>query len=196
MSKFFAFLSRMKYIERWSLMRLTERENIAEHSLLVAWTAHALAVIENKFFGGNFDACRIGMMGAYHETGEVITGDMPSPIKYFSPEIASAYKKVEKKAENRILATLPADLVDDFRALIQPDKEEKKIVKYADRICALIKCEEELTCNNGEFTKARDTIEKELRDYKRASVDYFLDTFVSAFRLTLDDITIENNEEN
>ena len=190
MSKFFAFLSRMKYIERWSLMRLTERENIAEHSLLVAWTAHALAVIENKFYGGNYDACRIGMIGAYHETSEVITGDMPSPIKYFTPEIATAYKKVEKVAENKILQTLPPDLIDEFRCLVQPSKDEKKLVKYADRICALIKCEEELSCGNAEFSKARETIENELRAHDNPSINYFLDTFVSAFRLTLDDITI------
>ena len=180
----------MKYIERWSLMRLTERENIAEHSLLVAWTAHALAVIENKFFGGNFDACRLGMIGAYHETSEVITGDMPSPIKYFTPEIATAYKKVERTAEDKILETLPVELIEEFRLLVQPSKEEKKIVKYADRICALIKCEEELTSGNAEFSRARDVIESELRGHNNCAINYFLDTFVSAFRLTLDDITL------
>ena len=127
-SRFFAFLSRMKYIDRWGLMRSTIKENVAEHSLQVAWVAHALAVIENKFFGGRHDVCRIGMIGAYHETGEVITGDMPTPIKYFSPEINSAYKKVERIAEKRILATLPKELYEDFASLVQPSEEEKRIV--------------------------------------------------------------------
>ena len=188
-SRFFAFLSRMKYIGRWGLMRLTTPENIAEHSLQVAWVAHALAVIENKLFGGNYDACKIGMMGAYHETSEVITGDLPTPIKYFSPEMKTAYKKVEKVAEKRILETLPVEIADEFVFLVQPNGDEKKLVKYADRLTAYIKCIEEIKCNNAEFASAKETIEKELRGYKSKSVDYFMDTFIEAFRLTLDEIS-------
>ena len=123
-------------------MRSTTEENIAEHSLQVAWVAHALATIENKLFGGDYDACRIGMIGAYHETGEIITGDLPTPIKYFSPEINVAYKKVEKVAEKRIIATLPKELKEDFAPLIQPTEKEKTLVKYADKLPALIKCVE------------------------------------------------------
>ena len=185
-SRFFAFLSRMKYIDRWGLMRLTIKENVAEHSLQVAWVAHALAVIENKFFGGRYDVCRIGMIGAYHETGEVITGDMPTPIKYFSPEINSAYKKVERIAEKRILATLPKELYEDFASLVQPSEEEKRIVKYADKLTAYIKCVEETTCNNSEFSEALRSTERELRGFNSPAVDYFMDSFVEAYKLTLD----------
>ncbi|MFR1566147.1 MAG: 5'-deoxynucleotidase [Christensenellales bacterium] len=185
-SRFFAFLSRMKYIDRWGLMRSTIKENVAEHSLQVAWVAHALAVIENKFFGGRHDVCRIGMIGAYHETGEVITGDMPTPIKYFSPEINSAYKKVERIAEKRILSTLPKELYEDFASLVQPSEEEKRIVKYADKLTAYIKCVEETTCNNSEFSEALRSTERELRGFNSSAVDYFMDSFVEAYKLTLD----------
>lgn len=188
-SKFFAFLSRMKYIGRWGLMRSTVRENIAEHSLEVAWVAHALAVIENKYYGGSFDPYKVGMAGAYHETGEVITGDLPTPIKYFSPEIASAYKKVEKNAEDRILATLPPELTEDFVCLVRPTDEERKLVKCADKLTAYIKCEEEISAGNTEFTRAAASIYNELCGYEYKSVSYFLETFMPAFRLTLDELS-------
>ncbi len=192
-SRFFGFLSRMKYIDRWGLMRSTIKENVAEHSLQVAWVAHALAVIENKFFGGRHDVCRIGMIGAYHETGEVITGDMPTPIKYFSPEISTAYKKVERIAEKRILATLPEELYEDFAPLVQPSEEEKRIVKYADKLTAYIKCVEETTCNNSEFSEALRSTESELRGFKSPAVDYFMDEFVGAYKLTLDGLADDIN---
>lgn len=182
-------MSRMKYIRRWGLMHSTTDENVAEHSLQVAWVAHALAVIENKLFGGNYNAERIGMIAAYHETGEVITGDLPTPIKYFSPEINTAYKKVERIAEKRILSTLPDELKDEFAGLVQPTKEEEQLVKYADKITAFVKCVEELKVNNTEFERAHRTIGNELRAYGSASVNYFLDTFVEAYRLSLDELT-------
>lgn len=189
-SRFFAFLSRMKYIDRWGLMRCTEKENVAEHSLFATWVAHALAVIENKYYGGSFDAYKIGMIAAYHETGEVITGDMPTPIKYFSPEISSAYKTVEKVAEDRILSTLPGELYDDFAVLIRPTAEEKRLVKCADKLTAYIKCVEELAFGNGEFKKASESIYRELNSYGAKSVDYFLETFVEAYKLSLDELSV------
>ena len=188
-SGFFALMSRMKYIRRWGLMRSTTEENIAEHSLQVAWVAHALATIENKLFGGDYDACRIGMIGAYHETGEIITGDLPTPIKYFSPEINVAYKKVEKVAEKRIIATLPKELKEDFAPLIQPTEKEKTLVKYADKLTALIKCVEELQSNNNEFKSAHSSLEAELKAYDSPSVDYFMEHFIGAYKLTLDELT-------
>ncbi len=193
-SGFFALMSRMKYIRRWGLMRSTTEENIAEHSLQVAWVAHALAIIENKFFGGDYDACRIGMIGAYHETGEIITGDLPTPIKYFSPEINAAYKKVEKVAEKRIIATLPEELKEEFSPLIQPTEKEKKLVKYADKLTAYIKCVEEVQGNNNEFKSAHTAMERELKGYNSPSVNYFMETFIGAYRLTLDELT-ENEGE-
>ena len=188
-SKFFAFMSRMRFIDRWSLMRNTFRENNAEHSLMTAFIAHGLAVIENEKFGGSFDACKIGMIGAYHEASEVITGDMPTPIKYFSPEMRDAYKSVESVARETILSTLPDEFRGDYDEVINATPEEYRLVKYADKLTAYIKCVEETANGNSEFKKAAKSIEKELRAYKSKSVDYFLDTFVPPFALTLDDLS-------
>lgn len=188
-SKFFAFMSRMRFIDRWSLMRNTFRENNAEHSLMTAFIAHGLAVIENEKFGGSFDACKIGMIGAYHEASEVITGDMPTPIKYFSPEMRDAYKSVESVARETILSTLPEEFRGEYDGIINATTEEYRLVKYADKLTAYIKCVEETANGNSEFKKAAKSIEKELRAYKSKSVDYFLDTFVPPFALTLDDLS-------
>ena len=188
-SKFFAFMSRMRFIDRWSLMRNTFRENNAEHSLMTAFIAHGLAVIENEKFGGSFDACKIGMIGAYHEASEVITGDMPTPIKYFSPEMRDAYKSVESVARETILSTLPEEFRGEYDGVINATQEEYRHVKYADKLTAYIKCVEETANGNSEFKKAAKSIEKELRAYKSKSVDYFLDTFVPPFALTLDDLS-------
>lgn len=188
-SKFFAFMSRMRFIDRWSLMRNTFRENNAEHSLMTAFIAHGLAVIENEKFGGSFDACKIGMIGAYHEASEVITGDMPTPIKYFSPEMCDAYKSVESVARETILSTLPEEFRGEYDGIINATPEEYRLVKYADKLTAYIKCVEETANGNSEFKKAAKSIEKELRAYKSKSVDYFLDTFVPPFALTLDDLS-------
>ena len=188
-SKFFAFMARMRFIDRWSLMRNTFRENNAEHSLMTAFIAHGLAVIENEKFGGSFDACKIGMIGAYHEASEVITGDMPTPIKYFSPEMRDAYKSVESVARETILSTLPEEFRGEYDGIINATPEEYRLVKYADKLTAYIKCVEETANGNSEFKKAAKSIEKELRAYKSKSVDYFLDTFVPPFALTLDDLS-------
>lgn len=188
-SKFFAFMSRMRFIDRWSLMRNTFRENNAEHSLMTAFIAHGLAVIENEKFDGSFDACKIGMIGAYHEASELITGDMPTPIKYFSPEMRDAYKSVESVARETILSTLPEEFRGEYDGIINATPEEYRLVKYADKLTAYIKCVEETANGNSEFKKAAKSIEKELRAYKSKSVDYFLDTFVPPFALTLDDLS-------
>ena len=182
-------MSRMRFIDRWSLMRNTFRENNAEHSLMTAFIAHGLAVIENEKFGGSFDACKIGMIGAYHEASEVITGDMPTPIKYFSPEMRDAYKSVESVARETILSTLPEEFRGEYDGIINATPEEYRLVKYADKLTAYIKCVGETANGNSEFKKAAKSIEKELRAYKSKSVDYFLDTFVPPFALTLDDLS-------
>ncbi len=187
-SKFFAFMARMKYINRWGLMRNTYTENIAEHSLVVSLIAHCLAVMENKLNGGSFNPDRIGMIAAYHETGEIITGDLPTPIKYYSPELRANYKAVEEEATGKILATLPDYLRDEITALVIPTKEEERIVKYADKLAAYIKCIEETACGNNEFVQAQKTIHKALEDYRSPSVNEFLKTFVPAFTLSLDDL--------
>ena len=190
MSKFFAFLNRMKYIKRWSLMRSVREENIMEHSQQVAVIAHALAVINNKIYGGNIDKNKVVLLAQYHEVGEVITGDLPTPIKYFNPEIKSAYKDLENKASERLLDMLPEEIKEEYRQYVMPDtcSQEYALVKYADRLSAYLKCVEEVKAGNSEFKKAKTTIGNELKNCNSKEVHYFLKEFVPAFELTLDEL--------
>ena len=190
MFKFFAYLNRMKYIKRWSLMRSVREENIMEHSQQVAVIAHALALIGNKMFGGSFDVEKTVLLAQYHEVGEVITGDLPTPIKYFNPEIKTAYKDLEKTACRRILGMLPETLKDEYAEYIVPDdaSAEYKLVKYADRLSAYLKCIEELNAGNSEFKKAKKTIEKELTNSGSREVEYYMKEFVPAYSLSLDEL--------
>ena len=187
-SKFFAFMSRMKYINRWSLMRNTVVENIAEHSLNVCMIAHCLALIENKLYGGSYNEYKIGMIGAYHETSEVITGDLPTPIKYFSKEMRDSYKAIEKTANDTIIATLPEEFIPDFEPIINADAEEYKLVKCADKLTAYIKCIEETACGNNEFKKAEKILLAEVKELPFKSVKYFLDVFIPAYKDSLDEL--------
>ncbi len=190
MSKFFAFLNRMKYIRRWSLMRSVREENIMEHSLEVSILAHALAVIKNKMFGGNVNIEKVVLLAQYHEVGEVITGDLPTPIKYFNPEIKNAYKDLETLASKKILDTLPDSIKAEYEQYVLPDEnsEEYKIVKGADRLSAYLKCVEELKAGNTEFKKAKRTILSDLKNLKREEIDYYLKEFAPAYELTLDEL--------
>ena len=189
MNNFFAFLSRMKYIERWSLMRSDKRENIMEHSQQVAVIAHALAVIGNTYFGKNYDANRIGMIGAYHETSEVITGDLPTPIKYFNPKIKVAYKELEDIATNKLLDMMPKEMRSTYEDLIlNTTEEEHKLMKCADKLSAYIKCVEELKTGNGEFKKAEATILNDLNSMEVNEVKFFMDNFLEGYKLTLDEL--------
>ena len=190
MYKFFAFLNRMKYIKRWSLMRSVREENIMEHSQQVAVIAHALALIKNKNFGGEVDVSKVVLLAQYHEVGEVITGDLPTPIKYFNPKIKSAYKDLEKDACIRLLNMLPENLKGEYEQYIEPDEnsEEYKIVKCADRLSAYLKCVEEINAGNSEFKKAKTSILKELKGLKRAEVDLFLTEYAPAYELSLDEL--------
>lgn len=190
MSKFFAFLNRMKYIKRWSLMRSIREENIMEHSQQVAVIAHALALINNKIYGGNVDANVVVMLAQYHEVGEVITGDLPTPIKYFNPEIKSAYKDLEQNACERILNMLPQEFQDEYRKYVLPDTDtyEYKLVKCADRLSAYLKCVEETKAGNSEFKKAKTSIGNELKKCGVPEVEYYLKEFAPAFELSLDEL--------
>ena len=161
MSKFFAYISRMKNIRRWGLMRSFREENVQEHSLQVAMFAHALALLENQRYGGQYDAEHIMAIAVYHETSEVITGDLVTPIKYYNDEIRSAYKHIEALAEERMLSMLPEDLTDQIRPLVQPENiQEKRIVKAADTLAAYTKCLEEVRSGNREFEKAAELRDK------------------------------------
>jgi len=190
MYHFFGYMARMKNIKRWGLMRNTRDENIQEHSLQTAMIAHALALIKNEMFGGSVDAERVMALAVYHEAGEVITGDLATPIKYFNPEINSAYKQIERVAEDKLLMMLPDELRGAFEPLVkqQNDGEAYSIVKAADKICAYLKCVEELSAGNTEFAKAQKTLKKTIDEMKRPEVDYFMKTFAPSFELTLDEL--------
>ena len=190
MFKFFAFINRMKFIKRWSLMRSVREENIMEHSQQVAIIAHALALIKNKIYGGAVDVNKVVLLAQYHEVSEVITGDLPTPIKYFNPEIKTAYKDLEKNASERLIGMLPDELKEEYKVYILPneDTEEYKLVKCADRLAAYLKCVEEVRAGNSEFKKAKSSIGSELKSLKREEVDYYLKHFAPAYDLTLDEL--------
>ncbi|MFS2224729.1 5'-deoxynucleotidase [Pantoea sp. B65] len=191
-SHFFAHLSRLKLINRWPLMRNVRTENVSEHSLQVAMVAHALALIKNQKFSGQLNAERIAMLALYHDASEVLTGDLPTPVKYYNAQIAHEYKKIEKIAQQKLIEMLPADLQDAFRPLLDEhlhSAEETAIVKQADALCAYLKCLEELSAGNNEFRQAKARLEKTLDQRRSAEMDYFVAVFVPSFNLSLDEIS-------
>jgi 5'-deoxynucleotidase len=191
MSHVFAYLSRMKFIRRWGLMHNTYPENIQEHSLRVAMVAHALAVIRNRLFAGNVDAERAAVLALYHDATEVLTGDLPAPVKYFNPEIKVAYKEIEAAAARRLLHMIPEALKTDYQGLFlaeEADQEPRDLVKAADKLCAYLKCLEEIGAGNQEFAKAEKVLRASVEKLDLPEVRYFLDTFVPSFRLTLDEL--------
>jgi len=192
MSHFFAYLSRMKFIKRWGLMRNTYPENVQEHSLRVAQIAHALALIKNRFYGGTVDPDRVAVLALYHDAGEVLIGDLPSPIKYFNPEIHKAYREIESSAVEKLVSMMPNELADDYREVLKgqnTDPAHQEIVKAADKICAYIKCLEEAVSGNREFSKAEESLRAAVEAIQLPEVEYFLKTFIPSFRLTLDELS-------
>lgn len=188
-SHFPALLFRMKYINRWSLMRNTESENIAQHSLEVAIIAHLLATIKNKYYNGNLDPNYVAVLAIFHDASEIITGDMPTPIKYFNPELNEAYKNVEKIANQKLLSMLPDDFKDTYeKILFHEGSEEWALVKAADKLAAYIKCIEEEKAGNKEFLKAKESIYNSLKEMDRPEVKHFMDLFMCSFSLTLDEL--------
>ncbi len=187
---FYAYMDRMKYIKRWQLMRSTREENIMEHSQSVAILAHALVTIHNEVFGGKADVLKTVLCAMYHETSEVMTGDLPTPIKYYNNSIHGAYKEMEKSACEKIVNTLPPEMKNAIGqyVLVDEDCEEYKFVKAADRLAAYLKCIEETSRGNTEFTKAQKSIEKELHARKMPEMEYFFEKFVPSYKLTLDDL--------
>ncbi|WP_233958202.1 5'-deoxynucleotidase [Pectobacterium versatile] len=191
-SHFFAHLSRLKLISRWPLMRNVRTENVSEHSLQVAFVAHALAVIKNRKFEGSLNTERIALLAMYHDASEVLTGDMPTPIKYYNAQIAHEYKKIEKIAQQKLIEMLPEELQQDYRMLLDDNytsEEERLIVKQADALCAYLKCLEELSAGNAEFTLAKARLEKTLQLRHSPEMDYFMTVFVPSFSLSLDEIS-------
>ena len=189
---FFAMVNRMKYIDRWALMPNANKENIAEHSHSVAVIAHALALIGNREFVKNYNPERAALLALYHDTTEVITGDMPTPVKYYNDEIKSVYKDIEKTAGDRLLKMLPDDYKQDYVPLFHKSDEDKqlwKLVKAADKISALVKCIEENRMGNREFDIALKSQEQKIADIDMPEVKFFSEHFLKAYYLTLDEHT-------
>lgn len=188
-SHFFAYISRMRFIQRWALMRNTAPENVQEHSHQAAVLAHALAVIRNGKFGGAVDPGLVAAAALYHDASEILTGDMPTPIKYGNPAIQSAYKDVEALAARKLLAMLPEELREAYAPVLTGlDPEVARLVKAADKLSAYIKCVEELKAGNAEFREAAAQTRRALEGYGLPEVDYFLETFMESFSLTLDEL--------
>ena len=191
---FFAYISRMRYIERWSLMRNSLPENIQEHSHMVAVLAHALGVIRRDILGIPCDPEEYAAVALYHDCSEILTGDLPTPIKYHSPEIMDAYKQVEDLACCKLLDTLPKEMREAFAPLLNGETHARcyDLVKAADKLSAYIKCIEERKAGNNEFLSAEKQTRKILDDSALPEVRYFLENFIPAFELTLDELgTIE-----
>ena len=188
---FFAMMARLKWIDRWALMRNSSDENLASHSLDVAMLAHALCVIGNERLGKNLNADRAAVIGMYHDVSEILTGDMPTPVKYFNREIRSAYKDVERDANMRLLALLPQDLRAQFTHVLEPGEEyawEKRLAKGADKLSAYIKCIEERKAGNREFESAEKSTLEALHEMKLEEIEIFLKEFLPAYEKTLDEI--------
>ena len=192
-SHFFAYISRMRFIQRWALMRNTAPENVQEHSHQVAVLAHALAIIRNEKFGGTIDPGAVAAAALYHDASEILTGDMPTPIKYDNPAIRKAYKDVEAVAEKKLLHMLPQELQAVYAPILTPaDSEIESLVKAADKLSAYIKCIEERRAGNDEFLSAEKQTRAVLEQNPLPEVRYFMNHFIPAFELTLDELgTIE-----
>lgn len=193
---FFALISRMKYIDRWALMRNTRAENLCEHSMEVAMIAHALCVIGNVRYGKHLDANKAALIGLYHDASEIITGDMPTPVKYFNPELKQAYKAVEAIADEKLLEKLPPDLRPAYEEIFRSSEDEdekyiRKLVKAADKLSALIKCIGEMNAGNNEFRTAKESTGKSIRSlyHELPEVLDFVDEFLSSYGNTLDELT-------
>ena len=184
-------MSRMKLIRRWSLMKAVTEENIAEHSAQVAQIAHALAIIGNRIYGKELNADRIATLALYHESSEVITGDLPTPIKYYNPDIRKAYKEIEGVANDKLLSMLPKELKDEYAPLVDQDETtyDHILVKAADKLSAYIKCIEEMKSGNREFAKAEVALKASVEEYFiYPEVKYFCDKFLPSFAKTLDEL--------
>ncbi|HHT96965.1 MAG TPA: 5'-deoxynucleotidase [Clostridiales bacterium] len=192
-NNFFAMMSRMKLIERWSLMRNSSAENISEHSLEVSIIAHALAIISNERLGNNYNAERVALMAIYHDATEIITGDMPTPIKYYNSDIQDAFKAIENVTATKLLQMLPEDMRKHYELIFFPKEEEGYLlvlVKAADKLSALIKCIEERKAGNTEFKSAEISIRKILEEMDLPELKIFMEEFLPSYEKTLDELNI------
>lgn len=190
MFHFFAYISRLRLIKRWGLMRNTYEENTQEHSWQVAVVAHALAVIKNRLFGGRLDEGRVAVLALYHDVSETVTGDLPTPVKYANGEIERVFHSLEAAAVDELARKLPEKLQGDFRQVLLPQPSpEEELVHIADKLCAYLKCAEELNCGNREFEVAYAATAEKMKKYADLpEVAYFMENFVPSFSLTLDEL--------
>lgn len=189
---FFAFIGRMKYIQRWGLMRSNIPENLQEHCLQTAMIAHMLVSTDNKFYGGSLDADRACVYALYHDAAETVTGDLPTPIKYFNENIREDYKKIEAMACDRLVKMLPEEFREEFRGIIEYEENDgayKPYIKAADKISAYLKCVEEENCGNKEFIEAKKSLLEIIDGIEMPCVKYFMEKFAPAFSLALDDLS-------
>lgn len=190
-SHFYAYISKLRWLQRWGMKRNVINENVMEHSWEVATIAHALALIKNRYFDGDVDVNAVVVAALYHDCSEVITGDMPSPVKYHTPELTRAYKAIEHEADRELLNLLPAELQNDFRSVLVEAEiapEQMALIKAADTISAYLKCKAEVQAGNQEFRQAELDVEARLNRYDSPEVAYFLETFAPSYGLTLDEL--------
>lgn len=185
---FFAMLSRMKHISRWGLMHSSRPENLSEHTLEVAYLAHALAVLGNRRFGRDYDPGKAVLYALYHDCSEILTGDLPTPVKYQNPQLRDAYKAVEAQASRRLLGKLPEEMKEDFAPWFDIPGEYAPLVKAADKLSALVKCQEEKNAGSHEFDRAYETTLASIRAMALPEADAFLEEFFPAYGLTLDEL--------
>lgn len=188
---FYAYMYRLKYIERWSLMRNTSKDNVAEHSFHVALTTHLLCTIANEVFHRNMDTGKAVTMALFHDATEIFTGDIPTPVKHHNPRILANFREIEQLAAERLIEMIPPEIRHIYEPLIQPheDDELKRYVKAADLIDAYIKCTFEIAAGNAEFTKAREQIEAKIMQLSMDEVDYFMSTLAPSFHMTIDEMS-------
>lgn len=187
-NSFFALVFRQRYIKRWGLMRNVNDESLSEHSAQVAMIAHALALIGNKYFGKSYDLGDITTAALYHDATEVYTGDMPTPVKYFTTEMRSNYKEIEENALSVLISHLPENMREEYKAILDYPGEYEIIVKAADKLCAYIKCIEEVKCGNSEFVSAKDSTFESMKKMNCPELEYFIENFLPSFELTLDEM--------
>ena len=189
MSHFFAYISKLKYINRWGIMRNTAYENDMEHSMMVTMVAHSLCEIAKTLYNKQVDTDKAVLMAMYHETSEVITGDLPTPIKYYNDYIKTSFKDIENKATKTIYDMLPDELKENYEFMLDNSKcIERDEVKAADKICAYLKCVEEMKLGNMEFSKAKERIKKQIDELNMPEVDYWMQNFAKSFELTIDEL--------